>query len=176
MRRLVISWLRAFSALLCLLALATPSSACQPLADDQQDNFSDPGALLVRARVKSFEMHTTGSTFCQKISYDVLETFRGSPPDPFELESCVDDFVLTLDDETKRMMEDDLGFVTGAEVLALYTSNPPKKGMGQGNWKPGQLRPMVWNCWGFYHFRLDLMPSDARAEFMEQWKGNLEKE
>ena len=154
--------------------MASPAKACQALAEDEKDDASDPGTVAVRARVTSFEMLIEPGRWCQKISYDVLEPIQGTPPNPFVFESCAEGEGTEglLEDETKRFMEEQLGFAKGAEVLAAYTTSPPKKGMRQKPQKSGQLRPVVWSCWGFYHFRIDKLSEAERRQAVEGFRAD----
>ena len=150
---------------------ANVALACSLNPNAKHDNFLNQKRAIVNAKVLSAEVRQSReSGSCLRLNYSTIETLFGVVPSEFVAEYCPYD--VSADELIQMLANDELqntfGYVAEAEVLLAVVS--------QDNEQVNFRLAMAACLGGAFHIRLDRFSERERADFISNFKSDIENE
>lgn len=152
------------SALAFLISTKT-ALACYPDPAFAYDEVATADVSIATASVTTVEVRTTETTSCWHVGYSDAQYLYGNGTKEFSVATCMDEVyqIGALSEETEGL--DYLGLIPNAEVL-LGVVHPCEKA--------SEVRYAIPSCWGPLHVNLGKMSGKERAEFLRDFKTQIE--
>jgi len=152
-------------SLLAFLISTKSVLACYPDPEFVYDDVTTVDISIATASVTTVELKTTETSSCWHVGYSGAQYLYGHGAKEFSVTTCAGE-VYQIDALSEE--------VEGFEYLGLIPSAEVLLGVVHLSENASELRYAIPSCWGPLHVNLGKMSGEERAEFLHDFKAQIE--